>query len=169
MASNQPRDARGRFVLSGVTREHIVRVVKPRAPRTSKLEASGITESHRIAVISKRVRKYKGHETVGSYVASHPKGRATALRTLAADHKAGRIAFETPGASVPVPAAPPPAPSVKPPAPPAPPAPPMPAPAPAPVAKPKRRSARFSLEEEALIYRPHQRYIKCMQAVRNGR
>lgn len=87
---NQPRDARGRFVSTGVTRDHVVRVVKP------KLDESGITDAHRIVVKSARVRKYKGHETVGSYASTRPRGRATALRTLVADHKAGRIAFEAP-------------------------------------------------------------------------
>lgn len=100
---NQPRDARGRFVSTGVTSDHIVRVIKSKANitrdhvvhvvDTTKLTDLGITDAHRIAVKSSRVRKYKGHETVGSYVKAHPKGRAAALRTLAADHKAGRIEF----------------------------------------------------------------------------
>lgn len=92
--ASQPRDARGRFVSAGVTRDHVVRVLKPTTG--SKLVDSGVTEEHRISVKSSRVRKYAGHETVGSYVAAHPKGRATALRTLAVDHKAGRIGFEAP-------------------------------------------------------------------------
>lgn len=58
-----------------------------------RLKTSGITGADEIHVLSKRVRKYQGHATVEAFVASHPKGRAYALRTLAADHKAGRIGF----------------------------------------------------------------------------
>lgn len=58
-----------------------------------RLAESGVGGDHGIMVNSSRVRKYRGHDTVESFVAAHPKGRAHALRTLAADHKAGRISF----------------------------------------------------------------------------
>lgn len=57
------------------------------------LKNSGVGGSDAIVVLSSRVRKYKGHATVESFVAQHPKGRAHALRVLAADHKAGLIGF----------------------------------------------------------------------------
>ena len=58
-----------------------------------RLSASGVTGAHKIVVNSSRVRKYAGHATVDAYANAHKKGRAHALRELAADHKAGKISF----------------------------------------------------------------------------
>ncbi|MFE1598201.1 anti-CBASS protein Acb1 family protein [Methylobacterium sp. ID0610] len=60
------------------------------------LAESNVGGDHAIVVRSPRVRKYQGHDTVESFVAAHPRGRAHALRVLAADHKAGRIGFAAP-------------------------------------------------------------------------
>ncbi|MCP1550695.1 MULTISPECIES: hypothetical protein [Methylorubrum] len=62
-----------------------------------RLKDSGVTGEDRIAVQSSRVRKYQGHDTVEGFASSHPRGRAYALRVMAADHKAGRIKFEAAG------------------------------------------------------------------------
>lgn len=58
------------------------------------LKTSGVSGNDRIEVLSSRVRKYAGFTTVEEFVSKHPKGRAYALRVLAADHKAGRIGFK---------------------------------------------------------------------------
>lgn len=88
--SKHPRGPHGKFAA------------KPGGPtKTPKetvgakhLKDSGVSGSDRIVVQSKRVKKYAGHNTVESFVESHAKGKAHALRILAADHKAGRIKFQ---------------------------------------------------------------------------
>lgn len=93
-----PRDANGRFKVSGNA--------KPRGGKSDdsqpkelvgqeRLKTSGVSGDDTIEVLSKRVRKYQGATTVEQFVANHPKGRAYALRVLAADHKAGRIGFKS--------------------------------------------------------------------------
>lgn len=92
-----PRDANGRFKVSGNA--------KPRGGKggdgqrkelvgQERLKTSGVAGDDTIEVLSKRVRKYQGATTVEQFVANHLKGRAYALRVLAADHKAGRIGFK---------------------------------------------------------------------------
>ncbi|MGE7415456.1 anti-CBASS protein Acb1 family protein [Methylobacterium tarhaniae] len=114
----------GRFASKGGTGEPTA----PRPPRQTvgarHLEEHNVGGDHGIVVNSARVRKYRGHDSVESFVAAHPKGRAHALRTLAADHKAGRISFaaaapkvEAPKPAPAKPAAPKPAPAAPKPAP----------------------------------------------------
>ncbi len=71
-----------------------------------RLKTSGVTADDRIEVLSTRVRAYRGATTVRDFVDNHPKGRAYALRKLAADHKKGVIGFSEGGSARPKPAAP---------------------------------------------------------------
>ncbi|KNY20370.1 ADP-ribosyltransferase [Methylobacterium sp. ARG-1] len=89
-SAKHPRAMGGRFGSKGGAGETSPKKLTVGAER---LKTSGVTAQDKIVVLSGRVRKYQGHDTVESFVASHPKGRAHALRLLAADHKAGRIGF----------------------------------------------------------------------------
>lgn len=90
-ATKHPRSAGGRFGESD----------SPAAPKLTKgaayLKAANVGGADTIKVLSSRVRKYAGHASVESYVGGHANGRAYALRVLAADHAAGRIAFAEAG------------------------------------------------------------------------
>jgi hypothetical protein len=93
-----PRGVGGKFVDK--PDEGKVAKGKGAAPKPARetvggvaLKTSGVSGNDRIDVLSSRVRKYNGFSTVEEFVSSHPKGRAYALRVLAADHKAGRIGF----------------------------------------------------------------------------
>ena len=81
---DQLRAANGRWGLGGST------------IGSAFLAAEKITGDHKILALSKRVTKYAGHDTVESYVANHKRGRAHALRQIAADHKSGKIALQAP-------------------------------------------------------------------------
>lgn len=92
---------KGQFAKKGAATDPSPTPVSAKPPAQQKaltvgaqhLKNSGVSGSDSIVVLSSRVRKYKGHATVESFVAQHPKGRAHALRVLAADHKAGLIGF----------------------------------------------------------------------------
>jgi hypothetical protein len=93
-----PRDGHGRFRDSGnAQRPRPSRGGGEQKPKETvgekALKTKGVTGEDTIQVLSSRVRKYKGFTTVESFVSTHPKGRAYALRMLAADQKAGRIGF----------------------------------------------------------------------------
>lgn len=96
-----PRGARGRFASSGKADEPAGAgraSAKPAARKPTvgetALKTSGVSASDEISVLSKRVRAYNGFKTVSEFVDAHPKGRAYALRKLAADHKKGVIGFK---------------------------------------------------------------------------
>ncbi|GAB6842363.1 hypothetical protein HNR00_003571 [Methylorubrum rhodinum] len=124
-----PRGPRGQFKdKPGAGNDAPKAPRKPRAAAPKKalagetaLKTSGVSADDTIEVLSKRVRAYQGKATVQEFVETHPKGRAYALRKLAADQKKGVIGFkgaEQAAASPPSPAAsrpespPPPRPSV---------------------------------------------------------
>ena len=98
-AALHPRDGHGRFRQTAgdqskpAPRRRGGEGAKRETVGQKALKSSNVTGNDTIEVLSNRVRKYKGFTTVESFVANHPKGRAYALRTLAADHKAGRIGF----------------------------------------------------------------------------
>lgn len=88
-ADKHPRAAGGRFGTTGGSAGRGRLTVG-----AQRLKSSGVTAADRIVVLSRRVRKYRGHDTVESFVSRHPRGRAHALRLLAADHRKGLIGFE---------------------------------------------------------------------------
>lgn len=61
------------------------------------LKTAGVSHDDEIQVLSKRVKAYSGTKTVRDFVDSHPKGKAYALRKLAADHAKGAIGFKAAG------------------------------------------------------------------------
>jgi phage-related protein (TIGR01555 family) len=63
------------------------------------LKTAGVSHDDEIAVLSKRVKAYAGAKTVRDFVDNHPKGKAYALRKLAADHQKGVIGFKVAGGS----------------------------------------------------------------------
>lgn len=108
-AIKHPRGPGGRF-RDAPDAEKPAASTAPRAPAQRKptvgetaLKTSGVGRDDEISVLSKRVRAYANAKTVGDFVDSHPKGKAYALRKLAADHKKGVIAFKG-KAEVPAPA-----------------------------------------------------------------
>ncbi len=98
---SQVRRVGGRFAPKGGAGERPAARPPRQTVGARHLEEHNVGGEHGIVVNSARVRKYRGHATVESFVAAHPKGRAHAMRVLAADHKAGRIGF----AGTPTPAA----------------------------------------------------------------
>nr|WP_232629147.1 hypothetical protein [Methylobacterium sp. Leaf118] len=97
-----PRGARGQFKdKPGAGNDAPKAPRKPRAAAAKKalvgetaLKTSGVSANDTIEVLSKRVRAYQGKATVREFVETHPKGRAYALRKLAADQKKGVIGFK---------------------------------------------------------------------------
>jgi hypothetical protein len=87
--AKHPRAAGGRFGSKGGTEKPGRKLIGE-----ERLKTSGVTVDDAIEVLSSRVRAYQGAKTVRDFVEDHPKGRAYALRKLAADHKAGRIGFK---------------------------------------------------------------------------
>lgn len=97
-----PRGPRGRFRDKPGAGNDAPKA--PRKPRTAApkkalvgetaLKTSGVSADDTIEVLSKRVRAYQGKATVREFVETHPKGRAYALRKLAADQKKGVIGFK---------------------------------------------------------------------------
>lgn len=68
------------------------------------LKTVGVSHTDEIHVLSKRVKAYAGAKTVQDFVDNHPKGKAYALRKLAADHQKGVIGFKAAGSAAAVPA-----------------------------------------------------------------
>lgn len=83
-SSKHPRGSNGRFGNGGAAK----------TVGEAHMQAHGVQGHDKIVVHAAKVRKYKGHDTVESYVAGHKNGRAYALRQLAADHGAGKIGFK---------------------------------------------------------------------------
>ncbi|KMO18900.1 hypothetical protein [Methylobacterium indicum] len=98
-AIKHPRGPGGRFRETADAEKPATTTTRAPAQRKptvgeTALKTSGVGRDDEISVLSSRVRAYANSKTVGDFVDSHPKGRAYALRKLAADHKKGVIGFK---------------------------------------------------------------------------